>query len=96
MAKRITNDDRREIERLWKTGSSAKSIAERIGVSHITILRELERGYDNTAIGYGRTGYSAAIAIRDAEYKQSLMDAGRRKARERRLLRHEPEQRKAL
>ena len=89
MGKYITNDDRREIERLWKAGGSAKSIAEKIGVSNVTILRELERGYDGTAIGYGRTGYSADIAIRDAAAKQASWDAGRRKARERRLLRRD-------
>ena len=96
MAKHITNDDRHVIECMWRAGATCEKIADKIGVSYSSMSREIKRGFDGTALSPGRCGYSAAVAIRDAEYKQSLMDAGRRKARERRLLRREPEQRKAL
>ena len=95
MGKRITNEDRHVIERLWRSGASRERIADAIGVSYCCVTREIKRGFDGTALSPGRCGYSATIAIQDAEYKRSLTDAGRRKARERRLLRREaPNQRK--
>ena len=96
MAKHITNDDRHVIESMWRAGDSCERIADRIGVSYSSMAREIKRGFDGTALSPGRCGYSAAVAIRDAEYKQSLMDAGRRKARERRLLRRKPDRREAM
>lgn len=84
--KYITAEDRYRIESLWKVGKSAKDIAALIGVSYAALMRELERGYDGTALGYGRTGYSADLAELDALKKQAIKDAARKKSRKRHLV----------
>ena len=64
---RITASDRRTIERMWRDGATIKEISEVVGVTASALYRELKRGYDGTALGYGRSGYSAEIANEDAE-----------------------------
>lgn len=79
----ITNNDRVRIESMWRDGATVKEIAERIGTEITTIYRELKRGFDNTAIAPGRFGYSAEIAIRDAEEARARKYAAQRRHRNR-------------
>lgn len=77
----ITNKDRKIIEELWKNGHTPKDIADKIGVSHSTICRELKRGFDGTALEAGRCGYSAEVAIKDAALCETRKQEARHRER---------------
>lgn len=81
---RITASERRTIERMWRDGATIKKISEVVGVTASALYRELKRGYDGTALGYGRSGYSAEIANKDAERCMNLALEARRRPRRRR------------
>ena len=89
---RITASDRRTIERMWRDGATIKEISEVVGVTASALYRELKRGYDGTALGYGRSGYSAEIANEDAERRMAVALEARRRPRRRRK---KPEARQA-
>ena len=50
--KRISYEDRKKIEKLYKYGDSHQQIADVIGVSRITIYREKKRGWDEDTKSY--------------------------------------------
>ena len=79
----ITNDDRVRIESMWRDGATVKEIAELIGAEITTIYRELKRGFDNTAIAPGRIGYSAEVAIQNAEEARARKHAAQCRRRRR-------------
>ena len=76
---RITASNRHTIERMWRDGATIKEISEVVGVTASALYRELKRGYDGTALGYGRSGYSAEIANEDAERRMAVALEARRR-----------------
>lgn len=58
--------DRKEIERLYNAGHKVQDISESIGVSKSTLYNELRRGDTGTMDQNGRSGYSSAVAQREA------------------------------
>ena len=71
--KHITMEDRREIERLYNAGVKPTEIAQRIGVHHATIYRELRSGDTGAMDANGRIGYSAEIAQGKIYNRRRLM-----------------------
>lgn len=59
--KRMSYQDRKNIEAMCKTGRSVEEIAQIIGIHRATAFREIKRG---TAPGEGRETYSAEKAQR--------------------------------
>lgn len=80
--KHITLEDRREIERLYNSGVMPVEIAQRIGVHHATVYRELRQGDTGQIDSNGRIGYSADLAQSKVYNRRRLMQQTARPATE--------------
>ena len=79
----ISDNDRVEIEQMWKAGATVNEIADALGTGRGAIYNELRRGFDGTALSAGRCGYSAAVGIEAARAGALRKDAARRRPRRR-------------
>ena len=46
MVKKLTLEDRRKIEQMWKDNASPLKIAAELGISQCTVYTELKRGQE--------------------------------------------------
>ena len=65
--KKLTFEERKAIEMLYRGNMSAQEIASKLEISAATVYRELERGNTHIMDKNGRSGYSARLAQQKAE-----------------------------
>lgn len=75
-----TYQERREIQKMYEKGATAKELADKFDVSVQTVYSELQRGYDGTRLPDMRKRYDADLAQR--RMQQSFERRGRKRHHE--------------
>lgn len=70
--KRLTFEERKAIEMMYRQHMDAEEIASKLEISAATIYRELQRGNTHITDINGRSGYSAVLAQNRLEYNRQI------------------------